>query len=207
LSAELHQDPRETRFAVLWNDFCGVQANKLQMAGFSLFSDFTMLRLLFLKRMILGAALAVPAFLGAQEAGIPVGNVAPNAALETLDGRPAQLSQWVGHTPVVLEFWASWCSNCKALEPEMLKVAKEFGRQVKFVGVAVSANQTPDRVRRYIQAHAMPVEMLYDRHGTAVDAYDVPATSYVVVIDRAGKVVYTGSGGGQDLTAVIRKAL
>ena len=160
-----------------------------------------------LRRFLLSAAIAAPAWLGAQEAGIPVGNVAPNATLETLDGKPAQLSQWVGRMPVVLEFWASWCSNCKALEPEMQKVARAYGRQVKFVGVAVSANQTPDRVRRYIQQHALPMEMLYDRAGTAVDAYDVPATSYVVVIDRTGKVVYTGSGGTQELTAAIRKAL
>jgi cytochrome c biogenesis protein CcmG/thiol:disulfide interchange protein DsbE len=160
-----------------------------------------------LRRLLLSAAIAAPAWLGAQEAGIPVGNTAPNATLETLDGNAAQLSQWLGHMPVVLEFWASWCSNCKALEPEMLKVARTYGRQVKFVGVAVSANQTPDRVRRYIQQHALPMEMLYDRTGTAVDAYDVPATSYVVVINRAGKVVYTGSGGTQDLTAAIRKAL
>ena len=170
-------------------------------------SLFIMTRFSFVKRFALSAALAAPAFLGAQEAGIPVGNTAPNATLETLDGRAAQLSQWVGKTPVVLEFWASWCSNCKALEPEMAKVAKAFGRQVKFVGVAVSANQTPDRVRRYIQQHALPVEMLYDRHGAAVDAYDVPATSYVVVIDKTGKVVYTGSGGGQNLTAAIQKTI
>lgn len=166
-----------------------------------------MTRFSFIKRLALSAAFVAPAFLGAQEAGIPVGNAAPNATLETLDGRAAQLSQWVGHTPVVLEFWASWCSNCKTLEPEIMKVARAFGRQVKFVGVAVSANQTPERVRRYIQAHALPVEMLYDRTGAAVDAYDVPATSYVVVIDRTGKVVYTGSGGTQDLTAAIRKVL
>ncbi len=161
----------------------------------------------FLRRLVLSASIAAPTLLSAQEAGIPVGNVAPNAALQTLDGQPAQLSQWIGRMPVVLEFWATWCSNCKALEPEMIKAAKAFGRQVKFVGVAVSANQTPERVKRYMQQHPTGVDMLYDRTGTAVDAYDVPATSYVVVIDRAGKVVYTGSGGGQDLQAAIRKAL
>ncbi len=161
----------------------------------------------FLRRLVLSASIAAPTLLSAQEAGIPVGNVAPNAALQTLDGQPAQLSQWIGRMPVVLEFWATWCSNCKALEPEMIKAAKAFGRQVKFVGVAVSANQTPERVKRYMQQHPTGVDMLYDRTGTAVDAYDVPATSYVVVINRAGKVVYTGSGGGQDLQAAIRKAL
>ncbi len=159
------------------------------------------------RRIALAVALLMPAWAGAQEAGIAVGKLAPNAMLETLDGKPAQLSTWIGKQPVVLEFWASWCSNCKALEPELAKVTRQFGRQVKFVGVAVSANQTPERVKRYMQAHPIPLEMLYDRAGTAVDAYDVPATSYVVVIDRTGKVVYTGSGGAQDLTAAIRKAL
>ena len=161
----------------------------------------------FVRRFTLAAAIAAPSLLSGQDAGIPVGRAAPNAALETLDGRPAQLSTWVGKQPVVLEFWASWCSNCKALEPELMRVSKQFARQVKFVGVAVSANQTPERVKRYMQAHGLPLEMLYDRSGRAVDAYDVPATSYVVVIDRAGKVVYTGSGGSQNLESAIRKAL
>jgi thiol-disulfide isomerase/thioredoxin len=161
----------------------------------------------FVRRIALAVAVAAPGVLGAQEAGIPVGNTAPDAALQTIDGQPAQLSQWIGKMPVVLEFWATWCSNCKALEPRMVSAAKTYGRQVKFLGVAVSANQTPDRVRRYMLQHPTGVQMLYDRTGVAVDAYDVPATSYVVVIDRTGKVVYTGSGGSQDLDAAIRKAL
>lgn len=175
--------------------------------AFSQFFLILMFRLFTVRSLVLAATLAAPFSLRAQEAGIPVGNTAPNATLEALDGRPVALSQWVGKMPVVLEFWATWCSNCKALEPEMLKMSKAFGRNVKFVGVAVSANQSPERVRRYIQQHVLGVEMLYDRSGTAVDAYDVPATSYVVVIDRRGKVVYTGSGGEQKLTTAIRKAL
>jgi hypothetical protein len=35
----------------------------------------------------------------------------------------------------------------------------------------------------------------------------VPATSFVVVIDKTGKVVYTGLGGTQDLDAQIKKVL
>jgi hypothetical protein len=35
----------------------------------------------------------------------------------------------------------------------------------------------------------------------------VPATSYVVVMNKAGVIVYTGVGGDQDLAAAIKKAL
>ncbi|HEU5183589.1 MAG TPA: hypothetical protein VFU01_03405, partial [Gemmatimonadaceae bacterium] len=50
-------------------------------------------------------------------------------------------------------------------------------------------------------------DMFYDYAGDAAEKYDAPATSYVVVIDREGRVTYTGVGGDQDLEAEIRKAL
>jgi len=48
---------------------------------------------------------------------------------------------------------------------------------------------------------------LYDRKGAVSGAYDAPATSYVVVLDKAGKVIYTGVGGTQNIDAAVKKAL
>ncbi len=52
-----------------------------------------------------------------------------------------------------------------------------------------------------------PHQTVYDAHGEATEAYDVPATSYVVILDKAGKVVYTGLGGKQKLEPGILRAL
>jgi thiol-disulfide isomerase/thioredoxin len=147
-----------------------------------------------------------PRAAAAQEVGLAVGTPAPAAAVQTLDGRATDLSRYVGRTPVLLEFWATWCPNCKQLEPKLQKVARTYGNRVKLVAVAVSVNQTPARVRLYQQKYKPPYELLWDAQGKATEAYDVPATSYVVVLDRAGKVVYTGQGGDQDLLAAVRKA-
>ena len=152
------------------------------------------------------AALFTTSALAAQEVGLPVGTRAPAAAVETLDGKPADLASYLGRTPVVLEFWASWCENCKALEPRLKAVAKKYAGKVRFVAVAVSVNQSPERVRAFARQHPLPVEFVYDRAGKATDVYEAPATSYVVVVDRTGKIVYTGQGGDQDLDAAIRKA-
>lgn len=161
-----------------------------------------------LRRLALALSLALaPALLPAQELGIPVGTAAPAVALQTLDGKPANLSQYIGKGPVLIEFWASWCSNCKALEPQLAAIAKKYGGRVQLVTVAVSVNQSVERVKRYQAQHKLPVTMLYDRTGDASEAYETPATSYVVVVNKAGKVVYTGAGGDQDLEAAIRKAL
>lgn len=159
----------------------------------------------FLTLLLAVAALVQPG--RAQESGIPVGTKAPAARIETLDGQSADLAQFIGKGPVMIEFWATWCENCKELEPSVLAIQKKYAGKVQFVGVAVSVNQSPELVRRYVAKHGLAGTQLYDRKGTAIDAYDVPATSFVVVIDKGGKVVYTGLGGNQDLEAAIRKAL
>lgn len=143
----------------------------------------------------------------AQDGGIEVGTRAPARTLNNTDGRPVNLADFIGKKPVLLEFWATWCENCKALEPRMLAAHKKYGGQVEFIGIAVAINQTLARVQQYVQKYKYTYPMLWDVVGDAAAAYDVPATSFVVIIDKNGKVVYTGAGGKQDLDAAIRKAL
>lgn len=162
------------------------------------------------ERLLAAAALFVCALaspLCAQDSGIPVGSKAPLATIQTLDGKPADLAQFIGKGPVLIEFWATWCPNCKELEPALLAAQKKYAGKVQFIGIAVSVNESPELVQRYVQRHGVAGTQLYDKKGDAVDAYDVPATSFVVVIDKSGKVVYTGLGGKQDLDAAIKKAL
>jgi len=150
------------------------------------------------------ALTATPAM--AQDLGIAVGEMAPAGPLQTLDGKTVDLSAYLGKTPVVLEFWATWCGNCKQLEPAMRAAMAKHGAQVKFVTVAVSVNQSIERVKGWQKANKLGGELLYDKQGTVSGAYDVPATSYVVVVDKTGKIVYTGVGGTQNLDAAIKKA-
>jgi len=151
----------------------------------------------------------VPAAARAQESGIMLGTEAPAAAVTTLDGKPANLSQHVGKGPVVMEFWATWCPVCKELEPAMAALTTKYSSKVTFVNVAVSVNESPALVQRYVAAHKMGGVQYFDTKGDATGEYDVPATSYVVVIDKAGKVVYTGVGGNQGpkIEAAIRKLI
>lgn len=152
-------------------------------------------------------AAVIPATAHAQDLGIEVGAKAPDATVYTLDGKAVNLSQYIGSQPVVMEFWATWCPNCKELEPTLKAAAARYGTQVRFVGVAVSVNQTPARVKAFVAKHGLPGVQVFDTKGEASGAYEAPATSYVVVIDKTGKVVYTGLGADQDLEAAIRKAL
>lgn len=154
---------------------------------------------------LLAGGLGLP--LAAQDIGLELGTLAPAAKVETLDGEAVDLAKYVGKTPVVMEFWATWCGNCHELEPSLKALHAKYGDRVAFVGVAVSVNQTPGRVKAYVEKNKLPWDQVYDRRGDASGAYDAPATSYVVILDARGRVVYTGLGGKQDLEPAIRKAL
>ena len=143
----------------------------------------------------------------AQDSGIEIGKMAPAAAVQTLDGKAADLSQFIGKKPVLMEFWATWCPNCRELEPTMTAMHAKYGSKVSFVGVAVSVNEDAALVKKYVAKHKLPWTQVYDAKGNATDKYDVPATSYVVVIDKTGKVVYTGVGGNQDIEAALKKVM
>jgi thiol-disulfide isomerase/thioredoxin len=148
--------------------------------------------------LVLGAARSE-----AQEAGIAVGSRAPAVTVADLEGAPVDLGEYIGHRPVLLEFWATWCEVCEALLPAVRAAHDRFGDRVEFFGVNVTVNQSPERVRKYVAEHGPPFRTLYDREGTATRAYKAPTTSFIVIIDRAGKVAYTGVGASQDLPTAL----
>ena len=142
--------------------------------------------------------------LSAQESGIAVGAQAPAVKVNDLDGKPVDLGRYLGKQPVLLEFWATWCELCEELLPRVRAAHASYGSKVEFIGVNVTVNQSPERVRKYVETHRPGFRTLYDDQGTSIRAYQVPTTSYVVIVDRAGKVAYTGTGGTQDLDRVLR---
>ena len=152
----------------------------------------------------LALALAMPPVVGAQDIGLPIGASAPAVALEDLDGKPVDLGAYVGKQPVLLEFWATWCPLCKALEPTLKAAHARFGSTVRFVAIGVGVNETPKSIKRHLAEHPLPFPVLFDASGAAVRAYQAPTTSYIVVLDKAGKVRYTGAGAEQDVAAALQ---
>jgi len=137
--------------------------------------------------------------------GIAVGSKAPVVKVNDLDGKAIDLGQWIGRRPVLMEFWATWCENCEALLPRLKAAYQSYGDKVEFLAVNVTVNQTPDKVHRYVDSHQLPFRLLYDDQGTSTRAYQAPATSFMVIVDRSGKVAYTGVGGDQAFEPALKQ--
>ncbi len=164
-------------------------------------------------------ALAAPAGLAAQtQLGIELGAEPAPLALDVIAGPGGpggeaesaregagrvDLADSFGERPVVLQFWATWCPVCEALEPRMIAAHEEFGDRVDFYAVAVAVGQNPKRIARHLEDHPLPFPMLWDENGEATRRFQAPTTSYVVILGADGRVAYTGVDSDQDIRGAL----
>jgi thiol-disulfide isomerase/thioredoxin len=99
-----------------------------------------------------------------------VGAPAPEVQMESFSGEAVTLSEFEG-TPVVLNFWATWCPFCVAEMPDFEKVNQAADGQVQFIGVN-----------------------LQDDAGAADDLVGDTGVTYLLTRDPQG-VVYGAFGG------------
>ena len=45
-------------------------------------------------------------------------------------------------TPILVDFWATWCAPCKAMSPAVDKLAEEFGDRIKVTKLNIDENQS-----------------------------------------------------------------
>ncbi|HET9064689.1 MAG TPA: TlpA disulfide reductase family protein [Gemmatimonadales bacterium] len=136
-----------------------------------------------------------------------VGTAATAITVTSLEGTPVTLDAKAANRPMLLEFWATWCEVCEALMPTMRKAHAAYGTRVDFIGVNVTVNDPKRRVAAWVARQKPPYRVMYDDRGTAVRAFQAPATSYVVIIGSDGVVRYTGIGAEQELSAELAKVV
>ena len=140
---------------------------------------------------------------GQGQVGLPLGTQAPSAAVEDLEGNPIDLLDLVDGKPTLIEFWASWCELCEALQPQLDQVRATHGDAIRVVAVAVAVSQSQRRVRRHVEQHGAEYPFVWDGEGNAVRAYRAATTSVIVILDEEGRVAYTGVGADQDIVSAM----
>ena len=72
---------------------------------------------------------------------VKAGTAAPDFKMKTPDGKNFQFSKFAQGKTVVLDFWASWCPDCRKDAPEvvrMYKAYRPFG--IEFIGVSMDTD-------------------------------------------------------------------
>jgi cytochrome c biogenesis protein CcmG/thiol:disulfide interchange protein DsbE len=135
-----------------------------------------------------------------------IGRPAPAFALrEVGTGRTVDLTQLKG-TPVVLNFWATWCGPCWEEHPVLVANAK-MQPNVRFLGVVFQDSE--EKINNFLQQRGSSYPTVVDDRGQTAMAYGVGGVPETFFLDANGVIVakFSGPMSSDILQENLRKVL
>ena len=116
---------------------------------------------------------------------------APQFTLTDLDGNTVSLSDYSG-TPLLVNFWATWCPPCRSELPLIQEYQEKFGDD--FVVLALSGGETAQDVQSFITANGYTFMVLLDSEYAVAEQYGVRGYPTSFFIDANGAIQKTHIG-------------
>lgn len=154
---------------------------------------FALLAALLLMVLVSGCALA---------AGYRVGDKVEDFTVTLADGTVFSLSETLAEgKPVLLNFWASWCSPCQREMPAMELACQQLEGQAAFVCLSIEESDTVEvigQMRESLGLFALPMGL--DTDASVYELFDNPdeAIPFTVVIDKNGVLCFAHAGTQTD---------
>ena len=122
-------------------------------------------------------------------------NVSPNLTLKKMNGKSVKLSEYLNKGPVLINFWATWCSPCKK---EMVFL-DEFERRYKdnglsILSISIDSQKSLAHVRSYIRANNYTYDVFLDPNRQVFKKLNGNLMPTNVLIDKDGKVLWRHYG-------------
>lgn len=168
-----------------------------------------------LKRSIPLLALLVILLLSCQAKTVPApkeGDQALSFTLKDIDGRKVSLSDFKGKV-VMLEFWATWCTPCKASAPFLEALHQRYKDQgFVLLGISLDREDALEKVKAFVDVYGLHYPNLMDSSKKVGRLYRIRGIPSLFLIDRDHKIVmkHTGAMSGRfnrKLSAQIEKLL
>jgi cytochrome c biogenesis protein CcmG/thiol:disulfide interchange protein DsbE len=135
-----------------------------------------------------------------------IGKPAPSFTLKDVTtGETVSLASLRG-TPVVVNFWATWCVPCFQEHPVLQSTARELGGRVRFVGVVYDDDET--KIRQFLAQNGTAYPTLVDDGGKTAIAYGVYGVPETFFINPQGVIVdkYAGPLSPDAIYGYLQKA-
>jgi len=93
---------------------------------------------------------------------------------------------------LVINFWATWCGPCHALEPIYEKLAARYAGNAEVVFLSANCDEDESLVKPYLsERRPRSIEVFADG---LEELFAVESFPTVLIVDRAGKVMFRANG-------------
>ena len=107
--------------------------------------------------------------------------------LEDLSGKPVRMSDFKGNV-VFLNFWATWCPDCRIEMPSMEKLHKRF-KNKRFSMVTVNLSEPASQVKQFFKTHDLTFTGLLDMDRKISRQLGIRAIPTTLILDGSGNIM------------------
>lgn len=138
--------------------------------------------------LIFLGAVAYFGYFAPESSGVQVGEQAPAFSLRDQSGQVISLQSLSG-TPVLLNFWATWCPPCVWEMPSLQGLADHFSAQdLKVIAVSVDEQGWPV-INSFLQTVPLDFTIVLDPTGEVASQYGTYQLPETYLLDANGKVL------------------
>lgn len=119
---------------------------------------------------------------------LQLNEAAPLFVVTGIDGKKISLNELKGKY-VLLDFWATWCPPCMAEIPFIKEIRKKYPPE-KLVIIGINHDRDPKALTTAAKKYDMNWLHFFDRNLELGNLYKIEAIPTLVLIDKAGKLVY-----------------
>lgn len=135
---------------------------------------------------------------------LDVGSKAPDFKLYSLEGELIKVSDVLGK-PVILNFWATWCTPCKIEMPLLQEKYNRYNSNLLILGV--NAGESKNTVEKFLNNNKISFPNVLDPNELIQEMYGIRAYPTTYFIDKGGVIqaVYIGILSEKQLDVNLRK--
>jgi peroxiredoxin len=118
----------------------------------------------------------------------------PEFRLQDMDGKNVALADLLGKGPILIDFWADYCTPCKTAMPYLHDLAVKYDSLLTVVMISIDAPKFQSKAKNYLKSKNYRFLALFDPEKSLAKKLNVCNPPHSFILDSKGEIVYSHLG-------------